>query len=110
MNNIFAKFPTRVVEELIINCGLELTICNDSKGVYIDLNTGMKSQCHLHYNTETGKYFVNVRYDGDIVLDCWNDLHYIVIRCEQGRGFMSSKIEKFYREGFNNDWEWDTID
>lgn len=109
MNNIFAKFPVKVVEELVM-LGLELTICNNSNGIYIDLNTEMKSHCHLHYNTETKKYFVNVRYTGDEVLDCWNDLHYIIIRCEQGKGFMSSKIEKFYKQGFNNDWEWDTID
>jgi len=108
LNNIFAKFPTRVVEELVL-LGVEITVRNDSNGIYIDLNTGMKSHCHLHYNTETEKYFVNVRYDGDIVLDCWNDLHYAVMRCEQGRGFMSSAVEKFYKLGFNNDWEWDNL-
>ena len=91
--NIYDKLPVKFIRWAVEH-GMELTLCRD----YIDLNTGMKSQCHLFY--ENGKYIAKCRYDMNYTIDDFSDLYYAIRDCECGRGFMSGGIEHLYNNGF----------
>lgn len=98
--NIYDKFPMKFVRWAVDN-GMNLTLEKD----YIDLNTGMKSHCHLYY--EDGIYIAKMRYDDEKVIETFFDLYMAVKECEHGREFMSSSIEKLYNHGFGVDMEWE---
>lgn len=97
--NIYDKFPITFIR-WAVNNGMQLELNKD----YIDLNTGMKSQCHLFY--EDGKYLAKCRYDTIYTIDTFYDLYSAVRDCEHGKGFMNGGIIELYENGFGElDWQ-----
>lgn len=97
--NIYDKFPMKFVKWATEN-GMTLSLHKD----YIDIETGMKSHLHLHY--EDGVYVAKMRYGESKVIDNFFDLYLSVRNCEHGRDFMGSNIANLYENGFGElDWE-----
>lgn len=100
--NISDKLPIKFIKWCMDN-DVPLTLEKD----YIDLDTGMKSHLHLYY--EDGNYVAKMRYGEEVNILYFSCLHSAIRDCEHGRGFMASRIEKLYNEGFG-DIEYDDFE
>ena len=101
--NILDKMPKRLIE-LMLNQGLAFKIGRSEYGIYLDLNTGMKSHLHLYYEgesyTNAGTYIARMRYDEEQVVNDLSDVLYCIKSCKHGRDFMHQGWEVPLNEGF----------
>lgn len=86
--NILDKMPKQLIE-LMLKEGLTFSITEgaDAQGIYLDLNTEMKSHAHLYY--EDNKYILRMRYGNERVVETLGDVSYWIRNCMQGRCFMN---------------------
>lgn len=86
--NILDKMPKPLIA-LMLKEGLTFSIARgaDVDGIYLDLNTGMKSHAHLYY--ENDKYILRMRYGTEGVVETLGDVAYWIHDCMQGRDFMN---------------------
>jgi len=86
--NILDKMPKRLIE-LMLGQGLIFSLGSSNKhGMYLDLNTGMKSDLRLYY--ESGEYIARMRYGEEMVICDFNDLRYAISQCKHGRDYMNT--------------------
>jgi len=85
--NILDKMPKNLIE-IMLKEGLTFSISQSELGVYLDLNTGMKSHAHLYY--ENSKYVLHMRYASSPKVETLYDLGYWICSCLCGRDFMNS--------------------
>jgi hypothetical protein len=95
MENILSKLPLMLIN-LLINEGIEITIADSPRGVYLDLSTDMKSHAHMYY--EQGCYVVECRYDEEFTVETLGDLHHVILNCYTN--FMNPNWQHLYDEGF----------
>ena len=100
--SILNHMPMKFIKEFVSKGGhLSFGRSYVTDEVYLDLNTGMKSDLHLYYIEERG-YVAKCRYDYEEVITYFSDLHYAIRKCMHGKGFMSSSITEFYQDGFED--------
>ena len=97
MKTILDKMPKRLLQ-IMIGHGLTFGIGCDEYGVYLDLNTGMKSHAYLYY--ENNKYILRMRYEAQEVVETLGDVRWLVTQCKYGRDYMNSAWNIPYKEGF----------
>ena len=85
---------TEIIEKLVKN-GIQVTTTyNEVKDCVIyDLNTGMKSHCHLRWDNEKNSIVADMRYDKSEYIDTYSDVLWAVKSCLQGRDYMGSAWE-----------------
>ena len=83
-----------IIEKLVKN-GIQVTMTyNEVKDCVIyDLNTGMKSHCHLMWDNGANSVVAYMRYDESRYVDDYSDVLWAVKSCLQGRDYMSSAWE-----------------
>jgi len=84
--DILDKMPKKMIE-IMLKEGLTFSISQSELGVYLDLNTGMKSYAHLYY--ENSKYVLRMRYEEEAEVDTLHDIGYWVRNCLCGIDFMN---------------------
>ena len=84
--NILDNMPKPLIE-LMLKEGLIFSISQNTDGIYLDLNTGMKSHAYLYYE-DTG-YILRMRYGAKCVVETLGDIAYWIRDCMQGRDFMN---------------------
>lgn len=84
--NILDNMPQALIE-IMLKEGLTFSISQNTCGVYLDLNTGMKSHAHLYY--EEDKYILRMRYENEATVETLGDIAYWIRDCMQGRDFMN---------------------
>jgi hypothetical protein len=95
MDNILGKLPLRL-SNLLVSEGIDVTIANSSRGVYLDLNTDMKSHLYLYY--ENSRYVAACRYNEEFTVETLGDLHQVILNCYTN--FMNPNWQHLYDEGF----------
>lgn len=94
MNNIF-----NIVESLVKE-GIEVTLQwdEDKKAIRYDLNTGMKSHCHLVEVNDT--VIAEMRYGKTAIIEDYQDVLSEVKGCMCGRDYLNSSwLTLLLREG-----------
>ena len=94
---------TEIIDKLVRNgIVMEISYNKDLDTIVYDLNTGMKSHCHLY--EKDGFIEASMRYDKKVVIKNYEDLIYEVLGCLHGRTYLSLNwYDLFKKEGYDID-------
>ena len=71
--------------EPALDAGIELAVGKEDGQYYVNLDTGMKSECVI-WVTPT-RFEARGRYGAIEFIDTWDDVLYVVEQCQHGRPF-----------------------
>ena len=95
--NILDKMPKNLIQSMLKE-GLVFHLGSNNEGIYLDLQTGMKSHAYLYY--ENDKYLLRMRYNNEATVETLEDIAYWIKDCLQGRDFMNGSWAGIVDKGF----------